>query len=79
MTKQNQGQRAVLYARKSTESEDRQVQSIDDQIREMKAIAKDEGLIIVDILSECKSAKAPGVREAFKKMIEILEGIKEGR
>ena len=73
MNKPFQGQRAVLYARKSTESEDRQVQSIDDQIREMKAIANDEGLIIVDILSECKSAKAPGVREEFKKMIQDIE------
>ena len=73
MNKLNQGQRAVLYARKSTESEDRQVQSIDDQIREMKAIAKDEGLNIVDILSECKSAKAPGVRPAFKQMIQDVE------
>ena len=73
MNKLNQGQRAVLYARKSTESEDRQVQSIDDQIREMKAIAKDEGLNIVDILSECKSAKAPGVRPAFKQMIQDIE------
>ena len=73
MKKQYQGKSAVLYARKSTESEDRQVQSIDDQIREMKAIAKDEGLLIVDTLSECKSAKAPGVRPAFKQMIEGVE------
>ena len=73
MNKQNQRQRAVLYARKSTESEDRQVQSIDDQIREMKAIAEDEGLRIVDVLSESKSAKAPGVRAAFKEMIQNIE------
>ena len=73
MNKPFQGQRAVLYARKSTESEDKQVQSIDDQIREMKAIAKDEGLIIIDVISECKSAKAPGVREEFDKMMHNIE------
>ena len=73
MNKPYQGQKAVLYARKSTESEDKQVQSIDDQIREMKAIAKDEGLIIVDVISECKSAKAPGVREEFAKMMRNIE------
>ena len=36
--------KAVLYARKSTESEDKQVQSIDDQIRIMKQVAKEEGV-----------------------------------
>ncbi|MCR5572287.1 MAG: hypothetical protein K6F57_00730 [Candidatus Saccharibacteria bacterium] len=34
------GLRAVLYARKSTESEDKQVQSIEDQLRIMRAIAR---------------------------------------
>lgn len=73
MNKQNLNQKAVLYARKSTESEDRQVQSIDDQIKAMKAIANDEGLIVTDILSESKSAKAPDVRPVFKQMIEGIE------
>lgn len=73
MIKEYQGKKAVLYARKSTESEDRQVQSIDDQIREMTEIAKNEGLIIVDVISECKSAKAPGVRTEFMKMMNDIE------
>ena len=73
MNKQNQGKRAVLYARKSTESEDKQVQSIDDQIRIMNAVAKEEGLRIVDVLSESKSAKAPGVRLVFKQMMRDIE------
>jgi site-specific DNA recombinase len=50
----------LIYARKSTESEDRQVASIDSQIKELKTIAKREGLQVVDILSESQSAKAPG-------------------
>ncbi len=65
--------KAVLYARKSTESEDRQVQSIDDQIRIMKEVARDEGLQIIEVLSESKSAKAPGVRPVFKQMMRDIE------
>ena len=69
----NSNLKAVLYARKSTESEDRQVQSIDDQVRIMKEVAEDEGLKIVDILQESKSAKAPGVRPVFKQMLRDIE------
>ncbi len=72
MNKQNQGQKAVLYARKSTESEDKQVQSIDDQIRIMKEVAQDEHLQIVDILRESKSAKTPDTRPVFCQMMEDI-------
>ena len=59
----------VIYARKSTESEDRQALSIQSQIFEMKEVAKRENLKIVDILQESKSAKQPG-RPIFNQMIE---------
>jgi len=49
-----------IYARKSTESEDRQVLSIEAQIKELKALALNQGLNVVDVFSEAKSAKAPG-------------------
>jgi site-specific DNA recombinase len=58
----------LIYARKSTESEDRQVASIDSQIKELKAIAKRDGLDIVDTHSESKSAKAPG-RPVFSDLL----------
>jgi len=61
--------KAVLYARKSTESEDKQVQSIDDQIRIMKRIASEEGVKKLTVLKESKSAKAPGVRAVFEQMM----------
>lgn len=63
----------VLYARKSTEASDKQVQSIDDQIRIMKERAKREGLQIVKILSEAKSGGKPGMRPEFAKMIDMIE------
>ncbi len=65
--------KAVLYARKSTESDDKQVQSIDDQIRIMKEVAKDEGIKIVEVLHESKSAKAPNVRVVFEKMMTDIQ------
>ena len=63
----------VLYARKSTEASDKQVQSIDDQIRIMKARAKREGLKIVEVFSESKSGGHPGTRPEFAKMIQMIE------
>lgn len=48
-----------LYARKSTESEDRQVQSIDDQLTLMRQRAHDLGHKIVEEFTESMSAKKP--------------------
>lgn len=62
----------IIYARKSTESSDKQVQSIDDQIRLAKARAKREGLNVVAVLSEAKSGGKPGIRTEFNKMIEMI-------
>lgn len=57
-----------LYVRKSQESEDRQVQSLDDQINVMKSKADYLWLDIVWTFIESKSAKAPW-REEFNNMI----------
>ena len=67
-----------LYARKSSESEDRQVASIQSQIDVLKDVAKRENLEIIDVLFESKSAKAPG-RPVFNQMINrISNGEAEG-
>ncbi len=68
--------RYCLYARKSTESEERQILSIDSQVKEMLQIAEREGLEIVDIRRESHSAKDSGQRPVFA---EILGDIRNGR
>ncbi len=63
-----------LYARKSTESEDRQALSIESQIKEMLSLAEREGLDIVEIKRESHSSKEVGQRVIFNEMIrEIRE------
>lgn len=61
-----------LYARKSTESDERQVQSIDSQVKEMLQIAERESLEIVDIRRESKSAKDSGNRPIFKELLKDI-------
>ena len=63
----------VIYARKSTEAKDKQVQSIDDQIRLMKQRAKRDGLKVVKVFFEAKSGGHPGTRQEFAKMIQLIE------
>ncbi|HCH34908.1 TPA: hypothetical protein DEW05_05300 [Candidatus Saccharibacteria bacterium] len=63
----------AIYARKSTEGEDRQVQSINAQLFELKKIANNEGLNVVEIFEESKSAKLPFQRPKFAKMLEMIE------
>lgn len=65
-----------LYARKSTEQDEKQALSIDSQIKEMLAIAEREGLEIVDIRREAHSAKASGQRPVFN---ELLRDLRSGR
>ncbi len=61
-----------LYARKSTDAEDRQILSIESQIAELKEFAKKENLSIIREFIESKTAKEPG-REIFNEMLELIE------
>jgi site-specific DNA recombinase len=65
-----------LYARKSTESDEKQALSIDSQVKEMLQIAEREELNVIDIRRESHSAKDSGQRPVFK---EILEDLRRGR
>ena len=60
-----------LYARKSTEDEERQVMSIEAQLSELEEFAKREKIRITDRFIESKSAKAPG-RLVFNRMVEKI-------
>ena len=67
-----------MYLRKSTDTEDRQIQSIEDQKRELERYAKQYSLLIQKTYQENKSAKAPG-RPEFEKMLdEIRNGKADG-
>ena len=70
--------RYFIYCRKSTDEDNRQVQSIESQIDEAKEFAVKEELNVVQIFTESKTAKEPG-REVFNEMISLLEqGLAEG-
>ncbi len=61
-------QKYYLYARKSTDVEDKQVLSIEAQLVELREYAKRENLDISAEYIEKKSAKSPG-RPVFGKML----------
>src|SRR3989344_3049939 len=60
-----------LYARKSTDVEDKQVLSIEAQLAELRALARRDGLEIVEEFVEKKSAKIPG-RAIFNAMMSRI-------
>lgn len=62
----------VLYLRKSTEDEGRQIRSIKDQERDCKELAQRLGLNIVAVVSEQKSAKKPSNRPEFTNMLKRI-------
>jgi len=73
MNTQNfQTKKFFLYARKSTDTEERQVRSIDDQIAELKELAKKENIEIAKIFIEKQTAKEPG-RPIFNEMLSRIE------
>lgn len=63
-----------LYARKSTESDERQALSIESQVNEMLQIAERENLEVVDVRRESKSAKDSNKRPVFS---ELLGDVKD--
>lgn len=65
-----------LYARKSSESEERQMLSIESQIKEMLQLAERENLEIVCMKRESHSAKETGQRPVFNEIIEEIKAAK---
>jgi len=64
-----------LYARKSTEDDERQALSIDSQIKEMIEMAEKQGLNVTEIKKESHSAKQSGNRPVLN---QVIEGIRQG-
>ena len=56
----------ILYARKSTEEDDRQVLSIEAQLVELQEYAAKEKLEIVASFQEAKTAKEPGEKHRLE-------------
>lgn len=65
--------RYVLYARKSSESEDKQMQSIKAQVEALESLATKNQWEIIEKLEESKSAKAPFVRPEFDRMMKMFD------
>ncbi|MDE2078939.1 MAG: recombinase family protein [Patescibacteria group bacterium] len=64
-----------LYARKSTEEEDKQALSIESQVKEMTALAEREGLNITEVKREAHSSKEVGQRAVYNQLLaEIRNG-----
>src|SRR3989344_9567425 len=61
-----------LYARKSTDVEDKQVLSIEAQITELRGFAQKEGLEVIEEIIEKRSAKVPS-RPIFNDMLKRIE------
>ncbi|HYK01050.1 MAG TPA: recombinase family protein [Thermoanaerobaculia bacterium] len=64
--------RTAIYARKSTESDDRQVQSLDAQLHWALTRCADVGLGDPIIFKEAQSAKTPG-RPEFNRLMELVD------
>ncbi len=65
-----------LYARKSSESDEKQALSIGSQITEMQRLAEKQKLNVIETIQESKSAKDSGQRAGFT---QLLAGLEEGR
>jgi len=65
-----------LYARKSTEQDERQALSIDSQIKEMMDLANRDGLNVTEVRRESHSAKDSGQRPVFN---SIIADIRSGK
>jgi DNA invertase Pin-like site-specific DNA recombinase len=67
-----------LYARKSTDDEDRQILSIESQLNELREYAQRENLFVMEEFIETKTAKKPG-RPIFDFMLKQIEaGVADG-
>lgn len=70
--------RYLMYLRKSTDSEDRQIQSIEDQRKELDRLARKLKLEVIGTYQENMSAKKPGRPEFNRMLTDIKKGKANG-
>ncbi len=71
----------AVYIRKSTESEDKQMRSLGDQLQEIKEMMERLNIPFrsKDVFSEAKSAKESGIRKEYREMMDlVIEGKYDG-
>ena len=68
--------RYAIYARKSSESDERQIRSLSDQIIECETLAKSKNIPQIHVIEEKQSAKEPDIRPKFR---EMLDDVKKGK
>lgn len=71
--------RYAIYCRKSSESEDRQILSLDSQIEALNTLAEKIGADVIKVYRESMSAKAPDQRPLFNELTnQIKDGLLDG-
>lgn len=65
--------RYILYCRKSSEDDSRQIQSLDTQERILSEMARKDNLQIIDCVKESKSARTDQNRPLFALMLERIQ------
>ncbi len=69
----NKNLKFVIYARKSTEGEDRQMASLPDQLNTAEDIAKQYGYKVVKTFKESGSASKVNNRPQFNEMVKMIK------
>jgi len=72
MNKREKQPSYFIYARKSSESEERQARSVEDQLHILWKLAQQSQLNIIDEFTESQTARKPG-RPIFNQMIKRIE------
>jgi site-specific DNA recombinase len=65
--------RWCLYARKSSEQDERQALSIEQQIKEMQLLADHWGIKIAEVRKESHSSKVSGTRPVYNRLIKDIQ------
>lgn len=69
----NNLKKVASYCRKSSESEDKQIYSLESQDEELKKVAERLDFTVAVVLKEAKSAKYPNKREKFMELVDLIE------